>query len=99
MASVSTPYLSNFPSTRPVDLRVPSFGWAMLALVIVDIVLLFWVFNPMAKTDQDVRLTPPLSVTVEQFASSPQIEKPSPLGALAQFRRVATGRTAYRASR
>ncbi len=55
--------------------------WLIAALCILDVVLLFWLINPMARPDTQARLTSrALSSPTEQSIA---YEKPSPLGSAA----------------
>ena len=69
--------------------RGSSFFWSMLALAVLDVVLLFWILNPLSKPSNVLHSNSTMRphseiVTAEEL-------KPSPLGAVAKPAPLKTG--------
>ena len=79
MVNASTAFAntSTMPTLWPQ--RAPSFFWVMIALSVVDLFLLFWILNPLARHDSSVRLTAS-PVETEEVGSGQAGDKPSPFG-------------------
>jgi hypothetical protein len=82
MVDASTSFVSTFPDENSAR-RTEIFLWSMLAIAVLDIILMLWVFQPWAGPDNEVRLT-----RVQSVQRSVVAEKPSPLGAVAPHRRA-----------
>ena len=61
------------------------FFWTMLVLSLLDVLLLFWIFNPIAWADQSFRQTRDTPSTQQMLAESRLVDssKPSALGKVA----------------
>lgn len=79
MVNVSTAYLPHPVSGRPAHHREIPFIWIMAALAILDIILLFWIFNPTSRPSDS--LTARASTPTQQMHVS-ATSKPSPVGPL-----------------
>jgi len=83
-ASVNASYINTY--TTPVWPRVKGsiYSWTLFAFGLLDVVLLFWLFNPFsASAATHYRLTSDSSQIVEDYDSSANTDKPSPLGSVA----------------
>lgn len=81
MVNVSTAYLPATVAEFPKVRRHFSFLWVMTALLLLDVILLFWIFNPAPK-----KATHAIT-THTAFAGQMHIAetaKPSPVGPVVQ---------------
>ena len=65
--------------------KISAFFWTMLVLCVLDVILLFWIFNPLRRASSDSYQQSALVVPIARRATagSGPSEKPSPLGKVA----------------
>jgi hypothetical protein len=73
-------YIESFESRDPLQGSAPFF-WTMIAMAVLDVILLFWAFNPISSLHKK-SFNGWSAATVEDVAQADNGAKPSPLGAL-----------------
>jgi hypothetical protein len=68
--------------------KTSAFFWTMLALCILDLILLFWIFNPLRHAPRERFQHSELGHTVARIkpVTPDELAKPSPLGKVAGSR-------------
>ena len=69
-----------------------AFFWTMLGLSVLDIIMLFWLLNPLPRASKHQRVSPAVQSIAELGPRALYNGKPSPLGRVA-VPRAASGRS------
>ena len=79
--------------------KTSAFFWTMLALCILDIILLFWIFNPLRRPPKERFQHSELGHSIARLAPATpdELAKPSPLGKVAGSRAAAHSHVSFAA--